>query len=217
MQKRPLHASILIWSVFLSLIISVSFLGISTSITRNLGKTEAITKQIQETQVIDALLKSETFEDTTLDSGDTLSFSSLTNQTFSLKQGESTEFHMENMSDISLDIEILHGGPIAYHFLRIAPDTPNAELTKSGTIDAAKSIVADVNSTYTTGILILKNLASYSTVTIASDAPVTPNTISYQIITDIGNTSTVKEYGNYKVFEIGGFNGLDYAQYGIYF
>jgi hypothetical protein len=47
MQKNPRKASILIWAIFLSLIISVSFIEISTKINKNLKNNKNIINNIQ--------------------------------------------------------------------------------------------------------------------------------------------------------------------------
>lgn len=46
MQKINKKASILIWAIFLSLIISLSFLSISTKITKNLKENSTNNKEI---------------------------------------------------------------------------------------------------------------------------------------------------------------------------
>jgi hypothetical protein len=46
MQKTNIKASILIWATFLSLIITVTFISISTKINKNLKNNSALTSEI---------------------------------------------------------------------------------------------------------------------------------------------------------------------------
>jgi hypothetical protein len=57
MQKNNISASILIWSIFLSLIISISFFSIATKISKNL-KENNTNKTIQQNILIENTLKS---------------------------------------------------------------------------------------------------------------------------------------------------------------
>lgn len=57
MQKNSKKASILIWAIFLSLIISLSFLSISTKITKNLKENSKNNINIIEQNKIENILK----------------------------------------------------------------------------------------------------------------------------------------------------------------
>ena len=57
MQKINKKASILIWSIFLSLIISISFLSISTKITKNLKNNDLNNANILEENRVQNILK----------------------------------------------------------------------------------------------------------------------------------------------------------------
>jgi hypothetical protein len=59
-QKITKKASILIWAIFLSLIISVSFLSISTKITENLRNNSSNNKYINDKNEVEDKLKSTT-------------------------------------------------------------------------------------------------------------------------------------------------------------
>jgi len=56
-QKINKNASILIWAIFLSLIISISFLSISTKITKNLKTNNSLNREISEQNDINNILK----------------------------------------------------------------------------------------------------------------------------------------------------------------
>jgi predicted PurR-regulated permease PerM len=56
-QKKDRKASILIWSIFLSLIISISFLSISTQITKNLKNANNLKNNLETENNINNLLK----------------------------------------------------------------------------------------------------------------------------------------------------------------
>ncbi|MDP2396646.1 MAG: hypothetical protein Q8S84_04375 [bacterium] len=53
MQKNSTKASILIWAIFISLIISVSFIQISTKINKNLKNNEKIINSLNSYNEID--------------------------------------------------------------------------------------------------------------------------------------------------------------------
>jgi hypothetical protein len=57
-QKNNEKASILIWSIFLSLIISISFLSISTKITKNLKNNSKLDSDLEKQNKINNLIKS---------------------------------------------------------------------------------------------------------------------------------------------------------------
>jgi hypothetical protein len=56
MQKQK-KASILIWSIFLSLIISISFFSIATKITKNLKSNNNIEENYKKNKTINNILK----------------------------------------------------------------------------------------------------------------------------------------------------------------
>jgi hypothetical protein len=58
MQKTSKKASILIWATFLSLIITVTFVSISTSINKNLKNNSSLTEQFKNENEIKNLLNS---------------------------------------------------------------------------------------------------------------------------------------------------------------
>ena len=57
MQKTNKKASILIWAIFLSLIVSVSFISISTKITKNLKNSSNLSLNLEKQNKINNLLK----------------------------------------------------------------------------------------------------------------------------------------------------------------
>jgi len=56
-QKINSKASILIWAIFLSLIVSVSFISISTKITKNLKNSFNINSNLEKQNKINNILK----------------------------------------------------------------------------------------------------------------------------------------------------------------
>ena len=57
MQKIGKKGSVLIWAIFLSLVISISFISISTKITKNLKNSSINNKAIEENIKINEILK----------------------------------------------------------------------------------------------------------------------------------------------------------------
>lgn len=58
MQKNNINASILIWAIFLSLIISVSFISISTKINKNLRNNSLLIDNIKTNSEIKTMINS---------------------------------------------------------------------------------------------------------------------------------------------------------------
>jgi hypothetical protein len=58
MQKNNIKASILIWATFLSLIISVTFISISSKINKNIKNNKDYSKQLKIDSELKILLNS---------------------------------------------------------------------------------------------------------------------------------------------------------------
>ncbi len=117
MQKSNNKASILIWATFLSLIITVTFVWISTSINKNLKVNSALTKQFKTENQIKNTINSWTLDISIkslyLDNWDKLIFENTNKTIITLKKGETHTWEIitEN-SDIT--IKILNWAPVSY-------------------------------------------------------------------------------------------------------
>jgi putative exporter of polyketide antibiotics len=58
MQKTGKNASILIWAIFLSIIISLGFISISTQINKTLKNNKNIQQEISQSNQVQSILKS---------------------------------------------------------------------------------------------------------------------------------------------------------------
>lgn len=116
MQKTNIRASILIWAIFLSLIISVIFIGVSTKINKNLKNNSAFSHKIEVHNQIKNIINSwsidSNFKNTYLLNWDKIIFNQ-SNATYAwLKQWEK---YLAKINDSSIiNIKINEWWPIKY-------------------------------------------------------------------------------------------------------
>ncbi len=116
MQKNTTKASILIWAIFLSLIISVAFIQISTKINKNLKNNDNLLNNLK----IDSEIKNNinnsiinrNFNDSILANWDKIIFDKTNELTIWLKQNE-TNLSKINSSTI-VSFTILNWWPVKY-------------------------------------------------------------------------------------------------------
>ncbi len=116
MQKNSIKASILIWAIFISLIISVSFIQMSTKINKNLKNNEAILNNLSsKNEIINKIngaIINNDFQSKILGNADVLAFDYSNDITFSIWEKES---HISKINTWSIiRIEILEWWPIVY-------------------------------------------------------------------------------------------------------
>ena len=108
MQKTTHKASILIWSVFMSAIVAIAFMSLSTKINKeikNHGEIIAhLMSEIQITRLIYNGMMTHVFKDTLLEDGNEIYFSSHKKFVYGLKKYETLNFSFPKNSDISLNM-----------------------------------------------------------------------------------------------------------------
>lgn len=113
MQKTNIKASILIWSTFLSLIITVTFISISTQINKNLKNNSDLTNELKINNQINNIINSWSldwnFITQTLENWEKVIFNT-NNIITSLKKSE--EITVKIIKDNKLTIKILKWWPI---------------------------------------------------------------------------------------------------------
>ncbi|MDD2871664.1 MAG: hypothetical protein PHS49_06785 [Candidatus Gracilibacteria bacterium] len=188
MQKNKQKAYILIWAIFLSLIISVTFIEISTKINKNLKNNQNIVNDIgldtKVKNVINDAQINRDFTDKILENGDKLIFDKTNELTVSVKQNNLHIIKINTPSNIQ--ITILEGGPVSYK---------NNSL--SGTINTSKNIIGATN-----GDLVINNLGGYTKVKITSSTNQNylSQYINYYHTKKIGNKNVIKTKGKIKNF-----------------
>ncbi|MFK7779666.1 MAG: hypothetical protein QM490_00835 [Candidatus Gracilibacteria bacterium] len=187
MQKTDTKASILIWAIFLSLIISVTFIGVSTKINKNLRNDSNFVSQIEINNQIKNILHSgsidSNYNNTYLTNGDKIIFDPTNVTIVGLKQGK---IHISKINTGSIvNITLSEGGPIKY------------------INNGLKGLISSFEIfPVTFGDLEIENLGGYSKFKISTSVEI--NYLSayrnYFIIKEIGNKEIIKSKGKIKNF-----------------
>lgn len=113
MQKTNIKASILIWATFLSLIITFTFISISTSINKNLKNNTSLTNQFKLENQLENIINSwainNTFINNYLDNWEIIFFKT-NNIYISLKKNE--KINIKITKDNALTVYIISWWPI---------------------------------------------------------------------------------------------------------
>ena len=176
MQKNNKKASILIWAIFISLIISVSFLNISTKITKNLKNSSNLNLDLEKENKIQNLLYSSNNDSKILENTEI----QIENKTlkYSLKKWEVYKIQFPKTTQINL--QLTNSWIIEY----------NTWATNSWILYSSNSILsANINAN---NDLVLKNLAWYSTFKLTSDNKFEFSDKKYKIIETIWNKKIIK-------------------------
>ncbi len=116
MQKKNNQASILIWAIFLSLIISVTFISISTKINKNLinniNFSEKIIDNTEIKNIINNSILNWSFTNQTLSNWDELIFDKKDEIIVSLKQNE--KYIIKIIESSTVWITIINWWPVKY-------------------------------------------------------------------------------------------------------
>ena len=176
MQKKSKNASILIWAIFLSLIISVSFLSISTKITKNLKNSSNLNIDLEKENKIQNLLYSSNNNSEILWNIEI----QIENKKlkYSLKKWEIYKIHFPKNSQINL--KLTNSWIIEYNTW-----TTSSWILYSNSPEISTNINANNN-------LILKNLAWYSSFKLISNNKFEFSDKKYKIIEKIWNKKIIK-------------------------
>ena len=187
MQKTNIKASILIWAIFLSLIIWVSFISISTKINKNLQKNIASNTRINLLHEIENIINSwsvdHVFTSQYLSNWDKIIFWVPDSVDFALKKSQTYTWIINENSNITINIE--NWGPVFF---------------QNNTL----SWIVDTNATFltSTGIFILENLWWFAQINLSSDSTknyLSPYT-SYKILKYIWNKEIIQTTWKIKNF-----------------
>lgn len=119
MQKSNKNASILIWATFLSLIISVTFIWISTSINKNLKNNSNLTNQFKiENEINNAInnwvIDRENVTNFYLSNWDKFIYEKTNKKKISLKKTETSSWKI--LYDSNITIKIINWWPVYYKY-----------------------------------------------------------------------------------------------------
>lgn len=182
MQKITKKASILIWSIFLSLIISISFLSISTKITKNLQNSTNLNKNLKENNKIQNILKSS--QNNTESIWNTNIYIENSKLQKTLKNTEIYTILFPNQSEISLELK--NNWIIFYNTWW----TNTWILSWSNTV--IETIINSGNS------LTLENFSWYSKFELISKNKFVIPVKNYKIIKEIWNKEVIKSFWQIK-------------------
>ncbi|MCP4523153.1 MAG: hypothetical protein GY828_02945 [Candidatus Gracilibacteria bacterium] len=185
MQKSGKQASILLWSIFLSMVITLSFVSISTNITKVLHDNSQTIGKIKGNFQLETILSSESHESQTLNNQSYIYFEPKNEYSSTLYTGTQQSFSFSGETDAPIRIRILQGGPLKYLY------STGSSSHISGSFLSYISFSGGLIPTNTGGILQLENLGGYTSYQLISDTDFIKPEISYEIWKQIGNKNVI--------------------------
>ena len=116
MQKNDKNASILIWAIFLSIIISLWFISISTQINKTLRNNQDIQNQILNTNELKNILQSDNPSSQELSDSSYLNIINSNSYIWSLEENETKIFSFSWTSSENISINLENFGKIKYKY-----------------------------------------------------------------------------------------------------
>ncbi len=203
MQNINKKWSILLWAIFLSTIISISFIYINTQITKNIKNNSEIWEIFSEQK--DFLENIKSWTNTTLWEEKFLIFEDKKETVKVLKQNEKVSFLFSWSSNFNIDIWIIEWWAIFYNYANFPSSNNSWNSINSWVVEYLKSFSWTLDSTNNNWILKIENLSWYSKILIKSSIDFKWNTSNYKIIKKFWNTNLVE-----KRWKIKNFNESDY-------
>jgi len=186
MQNTNTNASILIWSIFLSLIISIIFINSSSKIGKIIQNNSLISESIDNNYQKKQILSEKKYRDSKLDTWEQIIFDNNISYTWTLKSKETSEIQFLDTNN-TINVTIINGWPVFYSF--------STDSSLSGTIIGSISIPSVQSWS-----LYIRNLWWYSKYNIQSDNDFLTKTKRYKIIKKIGNKEVIKSSSEIKNF-----------------
>ena len=114
MQKKAKNASILIWSMFLSIIISIAFIWVSTKISKNLQENNNLDTRITN-EILKDKINNQNYTNTDyLDDWDKIIFEWEKNIIKNIKKDENYKVNFSQSTVV--DLSIVNWWPIYYEY-----------------------------------------------------------------------------------------------------
>lgn len=188
MQKLHKNASILLWSIFLSLTIWIAFISISTQIGKNLKENTLLKEKISinnlKNNKINTAIETNNFNNIELSKNEVIIFERDNYYNIWLKNNE--ELLLKLNSNSNMTIKINEWAPISYENITF----PNINWV----IIDRKTFLSWNNE------ILIKNLWGYSNIDIMSEDTFQTNYKKYKILEKIWNKTIIKERSNIKLF-----------------
>ena len=202
MQKKQASWSILIWSIFLSMFLSLAFLSVSTKLHSTLKNNNSTQKDIATENEVNQILKTGNFESKILPNKTQIIFEK-NNQT--LNTLWENQFHKIRFTwtwSRIAQIEIKNGSELQYSLFRFdnSDYTGNKSLLESDIITNSKDITIPLSTHDEFIEMKLKNLWWYSKYSLRSAENFITQEKKYKVLQKIWNKKIEKSYWEMKNF-----------------
>ncbi|MFA5916759.1 MAG: hypothetical protein WC850_00810 [Candidatus Gracilibacteria bacterium] len=192
MQKTNLRASILIWSIFLSLTLTLSFVVISTKVNQNIKLNSFMEELFNKNDKINDLVNKNLEGDIT----NTEKITKIDNY-YTLNNNENNTLTFSGNSDFTGSIYLKNGGPLYYEIFSYSGASPSSTNNYStGLIYSGdmKNFTGYLYSPYDRVDLSLKNLGGYSSFVFKSSLDLVGTGINdkFTVTKNIGGTDVEK-------------------------
>jgi hypothetical protein len=164
MQKTAKNASILIWSIFLSIIISLWFISISTQINKTLKNNQIIQQEINKSNQLNNILKSSNPSSQQLDDWTYLNIFDSNSYIWSIEANQTKIFSFSGTSLNIVELIIKNWWPIKYSY-DIWATKQEYDILKTWTV----SFSWNLDTLNTSSMLTIENLGWYALFQINSD------------------------------------------------
>ena len=202
MQKKQDSWSILIWSIFLSMFLSLAFLSVSTKLHSSLKNNNLIQKDIATENEINQILKTQKFESKILPNKTQIIFEKNNQNLNTLSKGETQKIRFFGSWSTTATVKIKQWSEIAYSVILFNnPDYSGTKnVLESDIISTQKDITIPLTPTDQYIEVSLKNLWGYSQYFITSSENFITQDKKYKVLQKIGNKKIEKSYWEIKNF-----------------
>lgn len=207
--NNKVNGYILIWAIFLSVIIIVSFISISWKINKSINNYTVDNEDYE----LNVTIKSKEFINKELSNDEEIIFWDNRVYTKSLFIAQSTEIRVQNTSSTNFNIKINKWWPIFYSLLSFSWTTFSWSITNSGIVSDISNFTWSFSSAYDNGILYIKNLSWYSNFELSSSGNLITESRNYVVLKKIWNKKIIKKEWNIKVFDLWVFPWINYKKY----
>jgi len=199
MQKNRQNASILLWSIFISMILSILFLSISTKITKNLKNNDDIIENSQIHEIIKKQIAIKDFSTIKLKDKEYLLFESIDPLIRNIKEKKELNILFNSWNTINLKVEKIYWADIYYETYQWIDQNNITTLVSSWILsdEINKNLLDNSNNWWK---IYLKNLGWESKIKVYSEKSCLPKYINYKIVKVIWNKQLIKEKNKQKLW-----------------
>jgi len=198
-QKTNKKASILIWAFFLSLIIAISFISISSKINKNIKNNISLESELKTNSMIKQKLNSKDFSAETI-WDKKIVFDDYNYIDLALEKEKNTTINFSWTNSGSLEISIKNWWPIFYEFLSFSwSNNSIKEITSSWIINNNKSFTWWLSEKYDKWKLEIKNLWWFTNFSLRSSINLWLKYKNYKIIQKIWNKKVIEKKWKIKI------------------